>query len=693
MKWLKHIFLHLGIIGFVAMSASAIPLLTVAQADVGSVSAPSLVVFPTDTISILENEPTTLRLQVEHAGQEAVIFDVTPALENSNLDEQTGVYKFLPGFIQSGTYSLVFYATAETYFVTRPVRIAVQENNRTPQIKMGGGNVVMLNENEATKLQIVAVDPDVDNELIYSATPAIENMVVDEKTGEVYFAPDYFQAGTYDVVYSVSDSFDIASVTVSITVLNVNRSPDLQLNPPGDREVWYGETLNLLADGYDPDKETLSLSIVDQPPNSTFDTSTGAFQFIPALEQFRDRYYVTFKVTDGSYWDVEPLNLQVNAAFAQLFEFNQRQNPEGWFPNSWFNDFYVEDGFLKGVTQSGDPFFAHSGFRFDTFSKTKVVVNMKILVSTTIEMYFITTKGEFYGPSTMRVEGTDEFDNYVFDVNPFFPVPKTIESIQINLGNEANFFEIDYIGIYQSPFPDRTPTPIPTPSPTITPTPSPTFTPTPVFTPTMTPTPTKKLPKRVFDFDKHDTIADNFHVGFPRGFEQPVVGVEGVETTSLFSGNGLLVLAEPGQGTLLLTKERLSSQGEPITLRVSALTESKDAGVAVIALNSPEEGVIDGQMAYNNAVAGALTGGEEEALELFYDPPDEYFHLALQIVNPHSATQTAKVVMDELTVHTANPLIVDSTLELTPDGSFDLGVEDMISNMNAGDGSVQVVQG
>jgi hypothetical protein len=686
--WALFIVLNLGVLHSFAINGLTLPAAAIANA----IRSPEFIIEPSGTISILENEPITLNLDVLYADDVPFVFSVTPEIENTILDTQSGVYRFLPSFIQSGTYTLQFTASSDIVTLTNSVTIGVGENNRPPQIKLGFGSAVTMLEGEKIDLKITAVDSDVDNDLIYSVTPELENLTVNPITGDVHFAPDYTQAGVYDLIFSVSDTYIEAYANARITVLDVNRPPVLHINPTEGDHIWLGLTYNLLALGIDPDDDPLTLSISGAPPSSTFNPTTGRFSYTPILEEFRERYTVTFTVTDGQYSDQRTVILEAMATFQQIFEFNQRNNTEGWTPNGWFNDFYVDGGTLKGVTTGGDPFMFHSGFRIDTFSQTSIVIRASLLVQDTIEVSFITTKGEFFGPARVKVTETGVFKTYVVDVNPFFPVPKKIETIRIDMGNQLNFFEIDYIGIYQSQFPERTPTPVPQPTATKTPTPTPTLSPTPVRTPTLTPTPTKPIEKQTFDFDRHDTIIDNFHVATIEGYTSALLNVTGVETSDHFAGNALMVQAEPGSSTFLLTKQRFTTQEKPVSVKVSAYSESPHAAVAVVALNSPDPGEFDGQLAYTNAVGGALTPGIEETLQLIYNPPDGAFHLALQVVNPHSSTETITVLMDELQVQSIDPIHLDDPILLEPDGSFDLGVANLITNVNAVNGSVQIVR-
>jgi hypothetical protein len=673
--------------GWGAPPGEPIPALQITQA-----ATPTLIVQPSGTYSILENQPLTLHLSVENAGNEAFLYSFTPPVENASIDREQGIFRFLPNYIQAATYTFLFTASNWTQQVTQAVTVRVNDYNRPPQVKAGFGETFALKEGTQANLQIVGVDADIDNALIYSVTPELPHFSLDPQTGFIHFAPDHTQAGVYDLIFSVSDGTVIASVTAAITVIDVNRPPSLTLNPTTGGPVWLGLTYNLLALGLDPDGDPLQLSATGLPRNSSFDPNTGLFSFTPVLEQFREKSTVTFTVSDGMYSGSRSIELEVFANFSHLYEFNIENYSEGWTANSWFCDFSVSDGKLKGTPLNGDPFFYHSGYRIDSFSKTKVLVRAKFQSPATIDMYFITALGEHYGPAKAEVSRTGEFVTYRFDVEPYFPNPKVIESIRIDPDSTLNAFEIDWIGIYHSPFPDRTPTPTLAATPTLTPTPTLSPTPIPIWTPTPPPTPTPRVPMRLYDFDKHDAIPDGFIVTTVQGYAPAFVAIEGVTTTPLFAGNALAVQAEPGQGAFLLTRDYFISGEEPVSIQVAVRAPSNRASVALIGLNAPQPGVVDGQVAYNHAMEGALPLGVDETMTLVYRPPDGALHLALQVVNPADATGTITVLMDHLAVQQIDQIWQEARIPLAPDGSFEQDMTLLIPNLNSMDGSVQLVQ-
>jgi len=85
------------------------------------------------------------------------------------------------------------------------------------------------------------------------------------------------------------------SETVTITVADVNRVPIL--SKIGDLSVSEGDTVSLVLLGSDPDGDSLSYSVSENPVGSSLDGAT--FSWTPGTDQ-SGTYSVTFTVSDGN---------------------------------------------------------------------------------------------------------------------------------------------------------------------------------------------------------------------------------------------------------------------------------------------------------------------------------------------------------------------------------------------------------
>jgi hypothetical protein len=124
------------------------------------------------------------------------------------------------------------------------------------------------------------------------------NFNADSRT--LQWTPDYNQAGSYNLTYSVSDpSGETAQVSFTLTVQNTNRNPSI--NGIGDKTVKEGEEVSFRVEGDDPDDEdrdNLSISADGLPAGANFNGGTGNFSWIPRDDQ-QGSYRVTFTIRDS----------------------------------------------------------------------------------------------------------------------------------------------------------------------------------------------------------------------------------------------------------------------------------------------------------------------------------------------------------------------------------------------------------
>ena len=119
-------------------------------------------------------------------------------------------------------------------------------------------------EGETLTFTLSASDPDLGDVLTFSYEPTIENAQLDANTGEFTFTPDYSQANTYNVTFTVTDLASAsASQPATIEVINVNRAPDI--DPIDPITVIAGENAVVNASAADPDNDPIVFSIINQP--------------------------------------------------------------------------------------------------------------------------------------------------------------------------------------------------------------------------------------------------------------------------------------------------------------------------------------------------------------------------------------------------------------------------------------------
>lgn len=662
-------------------------------------STPALNILPATYSSVFENEPVTLQLEATGgSSSQPYVFFVSPTIPNAQLNAQTGEYRFLPNFIQAATYTLEFSADNLVDRVSKAATIQVKDNNRAPELQISFANTLTVNEGQSVQFEAVAIDPDVDNTLVYSVSPAVANLHLATDTGEFLFQPDYFQSGSTSIVISVTDGTQSVSQTRILQVADVNRSPRLTLNPEGKHNVMAGETFNLLAFASDLDLDPLTLTATGLPLNSTFDPNTGRFAFTPKLNQFREQFKVDFTLTDGTVTLQDSVELEVDADISEIWEFNTPNDFEGWRAFQHITNFVVRNGYLEGQVTGNDPILFRSGLNFDTFSQHELVMRFFMTPVSPIDLSFITDEGAFVGPKSITGFNAFGYQTVTLNFSDLFNQTKIVETLRIDPGFiRASTFSIDYIAIVRSKFPQRTPTPVPTPTytpqPTSTPTPTPTFSPptlTPTFsppTPTPTPSPTPDPVLVKYQFEDSAKLTSQFLMNAPQNFKPAIGLIAAAPSVDGFSGKALKVVARPGEGMILVARNPVVAKDEALWANVAAWVNSASTTIALMAFNYP----VDNQFAYNMSIEGAMPTEVSRQLTAVYDPPSDYALLALQITQPADADHDAIVFFDNLQAQ----LLGDFTRTkqpLQPEGSFNADLNGLIINLTNNNGGVQILR-
>jgi len=177
--------------------------------------------------------------------------------------------------------------------------------NSAPVLNAIGNKTI--NENSTSSFSVSATDADSDT-ITYSATGTAIDAGATFTSQTFNWTPDYGQAGSYQATFIVSDGNDQDSETITITVNNTNRAPELA--PIGDKPASENSTLSFSISATDPDGETITYSAPNLPSGAVLSAETGAFSWTPNYEQAGD-YEVTFIAGDGQAEDSEAIIITV----------------------------------------------------------------------------------------------------------------------------------------------------------------------------------------------------------------------------------------------------------------------------------------------------------------------------------------------------------------------------------------------
>jgi hypothetical protein len=130
----------------------------------------------------------------------------------------TGTFTWTPTYDQAGVYYVTFFASDGALIDSEQVEITVNDVNRPPQLEPVADTTI--DECETLLLNFSATDPDGDL-LEFAIEPEYTNMSFTDNgdgTASLLFTPDTTQAGSYQLILSVTDDFFIISDTFTITV-------------------------------------------------------------------------------------------------------------------------------------------------------------------------------------------------------------------------------------------------------------------------------------------------------------------------------------------------------------------------------------------------------------------------------------------------------------------------------------------
>ena len=151
--------------------------------------------------------------------------------------------------------------------------------------------------------------------LVYTASQLPVKSVFDPILRSFSWTPDFEQAGSYTVKFSVWDGMYTDNILVTITVINVNRPPVLQ--PMGTVNVRENQPALIQIPVSDPDKDKIQVTINPMPQGATFDSQTLALTWKPSFSTIDPpsstpkSLTLTINASDGQATVIGQLPLQV----------------------------------------------------------------------------------------------------------------------------------------------------------------------------------------------------------------------------------------------------------------------------------------------------------------------------------------------------------------------------------------------
>ncbi|MBN4072394.1 hypothetical protein JYU03_00575, partial [bacterium AH-315-F03] len=239
----------------------------------------------------ITTENVNLNFVVSASDVESIPIITTSALPvGATFDGTT--FNWIPDFLQSGVYSVTFYATDDSLAVdSEVVSITVNDGgNQLPILDPIGAQITTENVN----LNFVVTASDIESTPIITTSTLPSGATFDGTTFD--WTPDFLQSGIYSVTfYATDDSLAVDSEIVSITVDEGGNQLPI-LDPIGSQITAENINLNFVVTASDIESTPI-ITTSALPSGATFDGAT--FDWTPSSLQ-SGIYSVTFYATDDS---------------------------------------------------------------------------------------------------------------------------------------------------------------------------------------------------------------------------------------------------------------------------------------------------------------------------------------------------------------------------------------------------------
>jgi hypothetical protein len=169
--------------------------------------------------------PLSFAIAANDAEGDLLSYSASPLPPGATLDPVTGVFSWIPGFDQVGSYAIRFEVSDGALTDYEDITITVVDKARPPVLESIGDKTVA--ELETLEFVVSAADPNGDA-LTFSAHNLPTNASFDPATAHFSWTPVSGQAGTYSSVrFEVSDGTltDYEEITIAVTAGTGDTTP------------------------------------------------------------------------------------------------------------------------------------------------------------------------------------------------------------------------------------------------------------------------------------------------------------------------------------------------------------------------------------------------------------------------------------------------------------------------------------
>ncbi|MBD2200392.1 MULTISPECIES: CARDB domain-containing protein [Calothrix] len=289
--------------------------------------------LPTQILGV-EGEPLEIILSATDADNNLLNFWADNLPGGAVFDPATQTLRWTPGYDAAGTYEKVKFVVSDGLLqASQTTTILIAPKNQAPTFIRPIERTVR--EGEKVRIQLQATDPE-GQKISYFSNILPGGAKLNSNTGLFEWTPTFFQAGEFEIPFSVSDGESVTTQTTKITVLNVNAAPVFD-----DLAAWQvqeGQQIRFRAFALDPDnpayvpperltdgsltplegsEATVTYTVTNLPTGATFDPETANFIWLPGYTS-AGNYTVTFTATDNGDGTGTNLSTVVNVPIKVL---------------------------------------------------------------------------------------------------------------------------------------------------------------------------------------------------------------------------------------------------------------------------------------------------------------------------------------------------------------------------------------
>ncbi len=250
------------------------------------------------TQSVAEGSSLSFTISASDADGDNLIYSASGLPDGAVFNSTSHTFSWTPEYADTKNtriYPVAFTVSDGSATDSETVTINVTNVNRAPVMDTISAQSILANN--AFSLSISASDPD-SNALTYSVSALPSGATFNAESAVFSWTPSADQAGTYQVVFSVSDGNLSASQTVNMTVTFNNSAPIISGTPDSTIMATYHYAFTPTASDVDSDQLTFSIS--NKPSWASFDTTSGRLYGSPSEFQTGTYGNIVISVSDGS---------------------------------------------------------------------------------------------------------------------------------------------------------------------------------------------------------------------------------------------------------------------------------------------------------------------------------------------------------------------------------------------------------